>query len=210
MRRPLADLKRIKNQFGTTVNDVVLAVASGGLRRFRERRGQVPVKLKAMVPVSVRPEDGAGALGNQISFVFVDLPCDEPDPLRRLTDVKQDIGERKRGGEPQGADTLLKAFGYAPRTLQRVVSQAVASPRTFNLVVSNIPGPREPLYMLGCELEEVYPVVPMADRHGLSIGVTTIKDEAFFGIYADRASVPDADRLAECLDESMDELLALG
>jgi hypothetical protein len=163
-----------------------------------------------MVPVSVRPEDGAGALGNQISFVFVDLPCDEPDPLRRLTDIKQDIGERKRGGEPQGADALLKAFGYAPRTVQHVVSQAIASPRTFNLVVSNIPGLPQRMYMLGCELEEVYPVVPIADRHALSIGFTTFNGEAFFGVYADSESLPDADRLAEFLDESMDELLALG
>jgi WS/DGAT/MGAT family acyltransferase len=209
-RRSLADFQSVKRQFGTTVNDVVLAVASGGVRRFLERRGQIPMKLKAMVPVSVRSEDGAGALGNQISFVFVDLPCDEPDPLRRLMDIKQDIGERKRGGEPQGADTLLKALGYAPRTVQHAVSQIVSSPRTFNLVVSNIPGPREPVYMLGCELEEVYPVVPIADGHGVAIGVTTIKDEAFFGIYADSKSLPDADRLAECMDESMDELLALG
>jgi WS/DGAT/MGAT family acyltransferase len=209
-RRPMADFKRVKRQFGTTINDVVLTVAAGGVRRFLERRGETPVKLKAMVPVSVRPEDGAGALGNQISFVFVDLPCDEPDPLRRLTDIKQDIGERKRGGEPQGADALLKAFGYAPRTVQHVVSQAIASPRTFNLVVSNIPGLPQRMYMLGCELEEVYPVVPIADRHALSIGFTTFNGEAFFGVYADSESLPDADRLAEFLDESMDELLALG
>ena len=207
--RPLADLKRIKGRFGATVNDVVLAVASGGVRRFFERRGETPVKLKAMVPVSLRSEDGAGRLGNQISFVFVDLPCDEPDPRQRLLDVKEQVGARKRSGEPEGADRVLKAFGYAPHTVQRVISHLAASPRAFNLVVSNIPGPREPLYMLGCELEESYPVVPIADRHALSIGFTTIKDEGFFGVYADRESLPDADLLAECLDESADELLAL-
>jgi diacylglycerol O-acyltransferase / wax synthase len=208
--RPLADLKRIKGRFGATVNDVVLAVASGGVRRFFQQRGERPMRLKAMVPVSVRSEDGGSEFGNQISFVFVDLPCDEPDPLRRLLDVKAEVATRKRGGQPEGADRVLKAFGYAPRTVQRVLSHLVASPHAFNLVVSNIPGPREPLYMLGCELEEVYPVVPIADRHALAIGVTTIKDEAFFGIYADRESLPDADKLAECLDQSAEELLALG
>jgi diacylglycerol O-acyltransferase len=208
-RRPLEDLKRIKRRFRTSVNDVVLAAASGGVRRFLQRRGETPVRLKAMVPVSVRDGNGTGQLGNQISFVFVDLPCDEPDPTRRLSDVKAAMSERKQGGEPEGADALLRAFGYAPRTLQHVVSRMVASPRAFNLVVSNIPGPREPLYMLGCELEEVYPVVPIADRHGVAIGVTTIKDESFFGIYADRESLPDADKLAEGIDESIDELLAL-
>jgi diacylglycerol O-acyltransferase len=206
----LDDLRRIKQLFGTTVNDVVLAIATGGVRRFAERRGDRPMRLKAMVPVSVRGEDGAGVLGNQISFVFVDLPCDEPDPLRRLMTVKEEVDARKRSGEPEGADEVLRALGYAPRTVRKLLSKVVASPRIFNLVVSNIPGPREPVYMLGCELQEAYPVVPLADRHALSIGLTTIKDQAFFGVYADDASLPDADVLAECLEESVDELLALG
>jgi hypothetical protein len=85
----------------------------------------------------------------------------------------------------------------------------MASPRAFNLVVSNIPGPREPLYMLGCELEEVYPVVPLADRHAISIGLTTIGNGAFFGIYADPEAVPDAELLAVFIDKSIDELIQL-
>lgn len=161
-----------------------------------------------MVPVSVRAENGGGELGNQISFVFVDLPCDEPDPLMRLAQVKIEMGTRKRDGRPEGADRVMRAFGYAPHTVQRALSRLAASPRAFNLVVSNIPGPREPLYMLGCELEESYPVVPIPDGHALAIGMTTIKDEAFFGLYADRESLPDADLLADLLDESVEELLA--
>src|SRR5215210_2867066 len=208
-RRPLEDLKRITHRFGTSINDVVLAAAAGGVRRLLERHGETPVGLKTMVPVSVRGHNGGGRLGNQVSFVFIELPCDEPDPVRRLRDVKLAMSERKRGGEPEGADTVLKAFGYAPVVVQHVVSRMVASPRAFNLVVSNIPGPREPLYMLGCELEEVYPVVPIADRHGVAIGVTTIKDQSFFGVYADRESLPDADVIAQGMDESIEELLAL-
>ena len=207
-RRPLADLKRIKERHGATINDVVLAVSSGGVRRFLERRGELPVPLKVMVPVSVRAQHGESELGNQISFVFIELPCDEPDPIERLRAIREEVGERKRSGKPEGGDRALKAFGYAPRIVRKLLSRAVASPRTFNLVVSNIPGPRGSLYMLGCELEEVYPVVPIADHHGLSIGLTTIKDDAFFGIYADEVSVPDADLLASCLDESVEELLA--
>jgi diacylglycerol O-acyltransferase / wax synthase len=207
--RPLADLKRIKEAFGATINDVVLAVTSGAVKRFFEQRGETPIPLKAMVPVSVRGDDGEGALGNQISFVFVELPCDEPDPLQRLFAVKEQVGERKRSGKPEGADQLMRAFRYAPRIAQRALARLGASPRTFNLVVSNIPGPRQSLYMCGCELEEVYPVVPIAERHALSIGLTTMKGEAFFGIYADRASLPDADLLARCLDDAVEELLAL-
>jgi hypothetical protein len=87
------------------------------------------------------------------------------------------------------------------------VSRLVSSPRTFDLVVSNIPGPPEPLWMLGCPLEEAYPIVPFADRHSLSIGLTTVCDEAFLGLYVDRHALPGADRLAELVDDGFDELL---
>jgi diacylglycerol O-acyltransferase / wax synthase len=205
-RRPFADLKEIGQAFGATVNDVLLAVSAGGMRRFLRDRERSPSPLKTMVPVNVRGDGEGGALGNRISFVFVDLPCDEPDPVRRLRDVQMWMKERKEAGEPEGANAVLKAVKLVPRRVQHVVSRMLASPRTFNLTVSNIPGPREPMYMLGCELEEAYPVVPIADRHALSIGMTTIKDSAFF-VLSDRRSLPDADRLAEEMDASIDELL---
>jgi diacylglycerol O-acyltransferase len=208
-QRPLADLKRIKSRFGTTINDVVLAVAAGGLRGFFEQQNQLPVKLKAMVPVSVRHEGNAGDLGNQISFIYVDLPCDEPDPVRRLRGLAMAMGTRKRGGEPQGADNMLSALSYAPRPVQHAITRSVASPRAFNLVVSNIPGPQQPLYMLGCELAEVFPIVPLSDQHAVSIGMTTVNDRAFFGIYADTRSLPNADLLSAAIDESIEELFTL-
>jgi diacylglycerol O-acyltransferase len=206
--RQLDDFQRIKRHFRTTVNDVVLAASSGGVRRFVSRHGEEPRRLKTMVPVNVRDGGQPGELGNKISFLFVDLPCDEPDPVRRLLDIHMTMSDRKESGEPQGGDSVLKLVGHAPHQLQNIVSRLVSSPRTFNLVVSNIPGPREPLYMRGCELQEAYPIVPLADRHALSIGITTIKDGAFFGIYADRESLPDAELLARDIDASVDELLA--
>jgi diacylglycerol O-acyltransferase len=209
VQRPLEDLKRIKRRFDASINDVVLAVASGGVRSFLVGQGETPVRLKAMVPVSMRGTNKNGELGNQISFVFVGLPCDEPDPVRRLRNVRGSMSDRKRRGEPEGAGVMLKMLDYAPHVLQRAISRMMASQRTFNLTVSNIPGPEEPLYMLGCELEEVYPVVPISDDHAVSVGLTTIKDRAFFGIYADRQSLPDADLLARGIGESIDELLAL-
>jgi diacylglycerol O-acyltransferase len=209
VQRPLEDLKRIKRRFDASINDVVLTAASGGVRSFLVGQGETPVRLKAMVPVSMRAANEAGGLGNQISFVFVGLPCDEPDPVRRLQDVRGNMSDRKQRGEPEGAGSMLKLLGYAPRTLQNAVSRMMASQHTFNLTVSNIPGPREPLYMLGCELEEVYPVVPIPDDHAVSIGLTTIKDQAFFGVYSDCQSLPDADLLARGIGESIDELLAL-
>jgi diacylglycerol O-acyltransferase / wax synthase len=209
VQRPLEDLKRIKRRFDASINDVVLAVASGGVRSFLVGRGETPMSLKAMVPVSMRGADKTGELGNQISFIFVGLPCDEPDPVRRLHNLMGTMSDRKQRGEPEGAGAMLKMLGFAPRIVQHAISRAMASQRTFNLVVSNIPGPQEPVYMLGCELEEVYPVVPTPDDHAVSIGLTTIKDRAFFGIYADRQSLPEADVLARGIGESIDELVAL-
>jgi WS/DGAT/MGAT family acyltransferase len=206
--RPLEDLKQIKGHFRTSINDVVLAASSGGVRRFFERRGERPTRLKTMVPVSLRDFDKAGELGNRISFVFVDLPCDEPDPVRRLLDVHMSMTERKRAGEPQGGDHVLRALKYAPHHIQSLASRLVASPRAFNLTVSNIPGPKGRLYMKGCELQEAYPVVPLADQHAVSIGITTINDGAFFGVYADREALPDAELLAQDIDESIEELIA--
>jgi WS/DGAT/MGAT family acyltransferase len=207
VRRPLDDLRQIKKRFGVTVNDVVLAASAGALRAYMTEHGDEPVPLKTMVPVSVRTEDEAGQFGNRISFMFVELPCDEPDSARRIEMVHAATTQRKEAHEPEQSDAVLHAASYLPRLLQRLMSRAVASPRLFNLVVSNIPGPREPMWMCGLELEESYPIVPLADRHAVSIGMTTIKDDACFGVYADRTTLPDADRLAWHLDAAIDELL---
>jgi diacylglycerol O-acyltransferase / wax synthase len=208
LRRPLDELREIKRAFGTTVNDVLLAASAGAIRGFAAERGDEPAPLKTMVPVNVRAEE-EGGLGNRISFMFVVLPCNEPDPVRRLLAIHAEAAEGKERGAPEHSDTALRAVGYLPRPLQRLVSHLVASPRMFNLVVSNIPGPRERLYLHGCELQEAYPIVPLAERHGLSIGMTTIQENACFGLYADPRVVPDVDRLAGHLDAAVDELLEL-
>jgi diacylglycerol O-acyltransferase / wax synthase len=205
--RPLDDLKRIGLAFHATVNDVLLAASAGGVRRYFQARDRDPAPLKTMVPVNLRPKGEEGELGNRISFLFVDLPCDEPDPVRRLQDVHLEMSERKEDGVPEGANAALAAARFLPRRLQHAVSRMMASPRTFNLTVSNIPGPQEPMYMLGCELEAAYPVVPIADEHALSIGMTTVQDRACFGLYAAREPMPDADRLADQVNASIDELL---
>jgi diacylglycerol O-acyltransferase len=209
LRRPLAELLRVKEEFGVKLNDVLLAVSAGGVRRFLKQRESEPTCVKTMVPVNFRPEGAEAELGNRISFMFVDLPCDEPDPVRRLRDVHAATAERKRAGEAEGAEAVIESMTFAPAPVQRLVSRLIASPRTFNLVVSNIPGPRGTLYMRGCRLAEAYPVVPIAERHALSIGVTTLGEGAYFGLYADPETLPDIDELADCVDASIDELLAL-
>jgi diacylglycerol O-acyltransferase / wax synthase len=208
LSRSLDELRLVKRAFGTTVNDVLLAAAAGGVRRYLERHDTEPPRLKAMVPVNVRA-GGSGELGNRIAFLFIELPCDEPDPLARLAAVHLATREAKATGEPEGADAVLELASYAPSPVQRVLSRIVASPHTFNVVVSNIPGPVEQLYMLGCPLREAYPIVPLAERHGLSIGFTTVAGGAFFGVYADRDSVPDPDRVAGEIGNALDELIEL-
>ncbi len=207
--RPLDDLRAVKERFRATVNDVYLAAAAGALRRLMHERGETPVPLKTMVPVSVRDDGELDDLGNRISFMFVDLPCDEPDAERRLRRVQMATGEGKESGDPGTSELALRLIGYGPRTVRRLVAKAMASPRMFNLVVSNIPGPSEPMYMCGCELKEAYPIVPLADGHALAIGMTTIQDRACFGLYADRRALGDVDRVAEALEQSTDELVAL-
>jgi diacylglycerol O-acyltransferase / wax synthase len=209
VERPLADLQQIKRRFGTTLNDVYLAAATGALRRLLIQRGQDPVPLKTMVPVSVREDGELDELGNRISFMYVDLPCQEPDPERRIRSIHQRTKLGKEGGDPGAGDAVVKLAGYAPRPVQQLITRLMASPRMFNLVVSNIPGPQEQMFMLGCELKEAYPVVPLAEGHALSIGMTTIQDRACFGLYASGQCLADADRVAVALDRSTDELLAI-
>lgn len=203
---PLAHLQTIKRAHGTTVNDVVLAVVAGAMRTYLMRRGEEPVALKVMVPVSVRSAEDS--LGNHISFVFAELPCDESNPVGRLHRVHAGMTQRKRDGEHEGADLVLKAAALTPATVQQALSRMVASPRAFNLVVSNIPGPAVPMYMVGCELRATYPVVPLADRHAVSVGVVTVNDLACFGVYADPQLLPDVHSLARDIDDEITDLLA--
>ena len=207
LSRPFEDLQIIKRHFGTTVNDVLLSVSAGALRRLHAERDEPPAGVRAMVPVSVQAP--GAEWGNRIVFLFLGLPCEEPDPVWRLRDIHVAMRERKRGGEPEGAGMLFDAVSFAPRPVRRIVSKALASPRLSNLTISNIPGPNVPLYLMGCAVEHAYPIVPLTGGHGISIGMTTIHERACFGIYAQAGLADDADRIARGIDASIDELLAL-
>jgi WS/DGAT/MGAT family acyltransferase len=205
--RPMEDLRIIKRHFGTTVNDVLLSASAGALRALHEDSAEAPHDVKAMVPVSVQAP-GAG-WGNRIAFLFLELPCAEADPVWRLREIHVAMRERKREGEPQGADAVLQGLSFTPRRVRRMASKLLASPRLSNLTISNIPGPSVPLYLMGCEVERAYPIVPLTDGHGISIGMTTIHERACFGIYAQAELAHDADRIARGIDEALDELLVL-
>ncbi len=207
---PLDELRAVKDRFDTSLNDVVLAVAAGALRRYTERRGHAAERLKALVPVNVRdPTADPDELGNQLSSMWIELPCEEPDPLRRLKAIHASTKMRKDSRRAEGASVIMAAVSYGPRFVKWIFSSLFASHRTANVVVSNLIGPPIPLYMNGCELEEIYPVVPLTNRHGVSIGLMTVRDTACFSLYADAGSLPDADLLAADIDASVAELVAL-
>ena len=191
-RRPLDDLRGTARAVGASVNDVLLAAVAGGVHAFEVERGGSPEALKTMVPVSVRSpgSDGDAELGNRIAFVFVDLPCDEPDPLRRLETVAAEMGTRKESDEPEGADALMRLLAYVPRTLQHIVLAARVEPP--HVRPRRLEHPRAARAAVDARLRarEAYPIVPMADSHSLSVGLTTVCDEAFLGVYVDRERFP--------------------
>jgi diacylglycerol O-acyltransferase / wax synthase len=207
LSRPLADLRTIKNHFGTTINDVLLSASAGGLRDLLAAWEETSREIKAMVPVSVQGPDERW--GNGIAFLFLPLPTEEADPVWRLREIHVAMCERKREHEPEGSDAVLGALSLAPRGIRRVASRILASPYLSNLTISNIPGPRVPLYLLGCEAVRAYPVVPLTGGHGISIGMTTVGDQACFGVYAQAELADDAERIAAGIDAAVDELLAL-
>ena len=204
--RPLDQLRAVRKRFRVTPNDVVLATCAGALRSFCARRGERPRALKAMVPADVRTSADA-AEGNRISFLFIALPCDEPDPVARLEAVGRATAQRRRDGEAEDLDTAFRVLALTPQPVQRALAHAFAHPRLFNLTISSVPGPAVPRYLRGCRLREVHSAVPLGARHGLSIGVVMVAGNACFGIYADPSTVPDADVLASDLEVALDELL---
>ncbi len=207
-----ADLDRMKRARaiveGSTVNDVILAVAAGALRRFLERRGdEVPDYLVALVPVSIRRPNEKGELGNRISTIMVRLPLNEPDPHKRLERVRDETKRLKESDNARAASLIIEATGWAPPTINRLLSTAMARPLLFNLVVSNVPGPQQPLYLLGRRIQAIYPFVPLSPQnHALSIGMISYDGKIYFGLAGDRDVVPDLDDLAVSLREALREL----
>jgi diacylglycerol O-acyltransferase / wax synthase len=205
------DLDRMKRAReiaeGSTVNDVILSVAAGALRRYLEGRGdKVPDYLVALVPVSVRRPNEKGELGNRISTIMVRLPLHEPDPAKRLELLRVETKRLKESDNARAASLLIEATGWAPPTLNRLLSSAMARPLIFNLVVSNVPGPQQPLYLLGRQIREIYPFVPLSPQnHALSIGMISYDGRIYFGLAGDRDVLPDLDDLAGALAAALRE-----
>jgi diacylglycerol O-acyltransferase len=209
----LADLKRIKNACGGTVNDVSLAVVAGALRRWLQARGErvEGVELKALVPVSIRTEDEHGELGNRLTAMRGPLPVGIADPVERLREVTVAMDLLKDSKQPLGAEAIWGLndwFGEFATVLLRPTAAINFSTRLFNLLVTNFPGPQVPFYVLGRELTGIYPVGFLAGRHGLAIAILSYNGKVGFGVLSDPESMPDAESLTGYLAESLAELSA--
>jgi diacylglycerol O-acyltransferase / wax synthase len=206
----LDEIKSVKNHFGGTVNDVVLTVVAGGLRRLLKGRGENvdDMELRAMVPVSVRADSEAGALGNRVATMWAALPIYEPDPIERLRIVSDEMKDLKSSGQAVGAQMLTALGEWAPPTILAQASRLVARQRAFNLVVTNVPGPQFPLYSLGRQMQEVYPVLPLSVNQTLGVALLSYNGTVGFGLLGDYDTGQDIGVLAEGIEKSIAELTA--
>ena len=207
-RSELATFKRIKDTFGGTVNDVVLAVVTGALREWLHGRGirTEGLELRALVPVSIRTENEHGDLGNRIAAMRGPLPVYVKDPVRRLRVVSEQMEGVKRSKQALGAEVISRFNDFAPPTLLAQASRINFSTRLFNLIVTNVPGPQLPLYVLGRELEEVFPVAFLPQNHAMAVAIMSYNGHVGFGLLADYDTMEDVEVVAEGLNHSLEEL----
>jgi WS/DGAT/MGAT family acyltransferase len=207
-RSELATFKRIKDTFGGTVNDVVLAVVTGALRKWLHERSirTEGLELRALVPVSIRAADERGQLGNKLAVMRGPLPVYVEDPVRRLRVVSEQMEGLKRSKQALGAEVISRFNDFAPPTLLAQAARINFSTRLFNLIVTNVPGPQQPLYVLGRELEEVFPVAFLPQNHALAVAIMSYNGRICFGLLADYDSMEDVETVARGLDESLAEL----
>jgi WS/DGAT/MGAT family acyltransferase len=205
----LSDFKEIKNVLGGTVNDSVLAVVAGALGRWLRSRGvrTEGLELRALVPVSIRTQDEHGALGNRIAAMRGPLPVYMTDPVERLRLVQESMGNLKQSKQALGAEVIAGLQDFAPPTLLAQASRVNFSTRLFNLIVTNVPGPQFPLYLLGREMQEIVPIAFLPENHALAIAIMSYNGKVDFGLLADYDAMPDLEELGEMLEESLAELL---
>jgi WS/DGAT/MGAT family acyltransferase len=190
--------KAVKDELGGTLNDVVLAALSLALGAHLRASGRDTdgLVLKAMVPVSVRADAERGALGNKVAAMWASLPVGVQDAAQCYERVRVSMAELKSSGQAVGAEVLTNLAGFAPPTILSQAARLQARQRYFNLVITNVPGPQFPLYLLGRELVALYPVVPLARKQALGIAVMSYNGRLGFGLLADYDALPELESLA--------------
>jgi diacylglycerol O-acyltransferase len=209
----LEEVKDVKNVYGVTVNDIVVSICAGAVRRWLIEHDELPDgPLVAQIPVSVRTGEQAGTYGNRILLMSVPFHTDIADPIERLRTTHESLADMKERHKALPAELLQDANHFIPpavfhRAAQLTfrLSTGVGRP-AWNLVVSNVPGPQVPLYMAGAKLVANHPVSVITDGMGLNITVMSYNGRMDFGIVADRDQMPDVDRLMDWLQDELDTL----
>ena len=204
-------VKRTKRRLGGTVNDVVLATVAGALSRFLEQRGIPRVRqrefdFRAFCPVSVRADHERGALGNRVSSIIASLPIGEPDPRKRLERVREITSNLKQSKHALGAEVLSSVSEWTAPTLAAMAARLAFRNRLSNLVVTNVPGPQIPLYLLGTRMLESYPMVPLFEGQALGVALFSYAGGLYWGFSADWDQVPDLHDFVVAIDDSFREL----
>ncbi len=200
--------KDTKNAMGGTLNDAVLATVALALGRWLRRRGVDTdgMVLKIMVPVSVRASDERGALGNRVAAIMAPLPVYEEDPRAVFDYVHAAMGHLKSSGQAVGADVLTSLADFAPPTIASQAARVQARQRFFNLVVTNVPGPQYPLYLLGRRMLAIHPVAPLAQNQALCVAIMSYCGRLCFGLLADYDAIPDLGDLVTDFEGAMFDL----
>ncbi len=210
VRVSLDDVRTIRTAHGGTVNDAVLTACTVGLRRLLEHRGEEPPEhgLRAMVPMNIRDAASQLSLGNKVWSIFAMLPVAEPDVLRCHERMVEETQALKAGRMPRGSGTLLDLTALAPPVLHATLARSLFATRLFNVTITNVPGPRRPLYAFGAPMVEVIPLVPLAAEHAVGVAIFSYDGTLVFGLCGDRESVPDLEVMADGIAEAFDVLLA--
>jgi diacylglycerol O-acyltransferase len=207
----LADIKRLRRSLGGSLNDVVLTVVTGAVRRFLESRQCDPGELtfRVMAPVSVRSKEDSGALGNRVSAWIIELPIGDPDPRAQLAKIAEQTSQLKASKEAVAAELLTQAAEFTPTALLALGARNATRLLPFNLVVTNVPGPQHPMYILGARMLEIYPHVPLMDNLGLGIALMSYDGHLHWGFNADYDTLPDVHPFVEHVQSAYAELAAL-
>jgi WS/DGAT/MGAT family acyltransferase len=210
VRVSLGDVKAIKNELGGTVNDVMLAIVTGGIGRHLRRRGVDTdgLVLKTMVPVSVRAELERGALGNKVAAMMAPLPVGEDDPIEALHQISERMKGLKESGQAVGAQRITELSGFAPPTVMSQAARVMQRQRFFNLVVTNVPGPQFPLFLMGREMIDVFPMVPLAPGQAFGVAIMSYNGKVNFGLVGDFDVMYDLDEVTGDFTDSLNDLAA--
>jgi WS/DGAT/MGAT family acyltransferase len=204
-------VKQVRKRLGGTLNDVVLAVVAGSVRTFLRARAMRVEELdfRTLVPVSVRTQDEHGRLGNRVSTLMARLPLDEADPAKRLARVIETTGELKGGKQALGGEALAKVADLVFPEFMTLYARMATRGLAANMVVTNVPGPRVPIYMSGARMLEVFPVVPLAAKQGLGVALFSYAERLFWGFNADWDAVPDLHDFVDAIGDEFEKLHAL-